>query len=134
MVIYKRPPKDIAISDEKVWGLNRRASILAGHKLYGDVVIVPSFLGQHLYQLLRTEYVSRYTPSASVAKSLTKPETKMVAEIEKEGIPKEGALVVEQKTPSLQVEGSTTDTSAVAQRVPLSSDAFTQFGQNDAEV
>jgi hypothetical protein len=40
--------------------INRRASLLTGRRIYSDCVVIPEFLGTHLYHLLRMEFVASY--------------------------------------------------------------------------
>lgn len=45
--------------------LNRRASLITCHQLFGDVVFIPNSAGTHLYNLLRQEFVQEYNDKAA---------------------------------------------------------------------
>lgn len=82
---------------------NRRASFLTGRRIYFDCIVIPGFLGTHLYHLLRMEFVGTFRGPS---------------------------LAASPGSPSASASGA--DSNKVAPLVPLSSDAFTFFGRHDA--
>jgi hypothetical protein len=64
LVIFKNSKGNLGlISDgqQSLECLNSRASVVTGHRLYGDIIIIPGLTGAHLYNLLRPEYVCNYS-------------------------------------------------------------------------
>jgi hypothetical protein len=109
--------------------LNKRASLLAGYQIKGDAIFIPNPRGAHLYNLLRPEFVRNYGRTRPAL-----PQQSGVHQIV--SIQDDASTYGTSYTDSTQLHRYYEFVNAAEQapRTPLSSDAFTFFGQHDAAV